>query len=150
MIQYKAALPDEYPIAAALRRTMSVEMGHDYDVTSPGWRERFVSYFRGRQAAGEAQLFLALDGGDPIGMVIVSLDRGYRLASFGARVALVNGTFVLPQYRRRGIAQRLMELALEWARAHKCSKARLRTSDAGRLLYESIGFTPTTEMQMQL
>ena len=150
MIQCKTALLDAYPIAAALRRAMSVEMGQDYDVMSPGWRERFITYFKSRQDDGNAQLFLALDGAHPIGMVIVSLDHGYRAFAFGTRVAQINGTFVLPEYRRRGVARRLMELALEWARTQKCTTARLRTSDKGRLLYGSLGFVPTTEMQLQL
>lgn len=129
---------------------MSVEHNNDFDARSSGWRAGYCTYFSEKQQAGKAQLFLAFDGGKPVGMTIVSLLDNYRTAAFGSRFAYVNSVYVYPAYRRRGIARRLMEMALAWAREHRCSQVRLRASDDGRPLYEQLGFRASTEMQLDL
>ena len=49
-------------------------------------------------------------------------------------------------WRRRGLARRLMELAIEWARVKGVAKLVLHASPQGRPLYERLGFEPTNEM----
>jgi GNAT superfamily N-acetyltransferase len=149
-LELRAARPDEYPHAAEMRREMSVEQNNDFDARSSGWRARYCAYFSEKQEAGKAQLFLAFDGTKPVGMTIVSLLENYRTAIFGVRFAYVNSVYVYPPYRRRGIARRLMEMALAWAREHECTQVRLRASDDGRPLYEQLGFRASTEMQLDL
>ena len=129
---------------------MSVEQENDFDRRSPDWRARYCAYFAEKQEDGKGQLFLALDNGKPVGMTIVSFLDNYRTAIFGVRFAYVNGVYVYPAYRRRGIARRLMQMALEWARERGCAQVRLRSSDEGRPLYEQLGFRASTEMQLDL
>lgn len=54
--------------------------------------------------------------------------------------AYVLNVYVLPDYRRRGIARRLMERLMGEARARGAVKIGLHASDFGRGLYESLGF----------
>jgi GNAT superfamily N-acetyltransferase len=149
-LELRAAHLDEFAHAAEMRRQMSVEHDGDFDARSPDWRERYCAYFSQKQRDGKGQLFLAFDGGKAIGMTIVSLLEHYRTDVFGTKYAYVNSVFVNPEYRRRGIARELMNMAIAWARERGCSYVRLRSSAEGRPLYESIGFAPTSEMQLEL
>jgi GNAT superfamily N-acetyltransferase len=149
-LELRAGRIDEYPLAAEMRRQMSVEHDGDFDARAPGWRQRYAAFFSAKQRDGKGQLFLAFDRNTAIGMAIVSFLEHYRTEAFGTRYAYVNGVFVYPQYRRRGVARQLMNKAIEWARDHGCSYVRLRSSEQGRPLYESMGFTPTSEMQLDL
>jgi len=54
------------------------------------------------------------------------------------------------EYRRRGLARRLMEEMIRWCRAQRMTTVYLHASDEGRALYESLGFTPTNEMRLPL
>lgn len=53
-------------------------------------------------------------------------------------------------FRRRGMARRLMMAMIEWARAEGYSSLNLHASDAGRALYEELGFRATNEMRLAL
>ena len=55
-----------------------------------------------------------------------------------------------PAHRRRGLARRLMETMIAWARAEGHATLYLHASDEGRGLYESLGFAPTNEMRLVL
>lgn len=149
-LELRPARIEEYPYAAEMRRQMSVEHDGDFDARSADWRARYVEFFSTKQRDGKAQLFLAFEGEKPIGMTIVSFLEHYRSHVFGVRYAYVNSVFVYAEYRRRGIARHLMQMAIGWAREHGCSYVRLRSSEQGRPLYESMGFTPTSEMQLDL
>jgi GNAT superfamily N-acetyltransferase len=149
-IECRAAGGDEYPAAAQLRQEMALEMGGDFDARSREWRARFCAYFAGKQASGNAQLFLAFDEGTPIGCATVSLTDDYRRYCFGVLSAHVNAVYVQPAYRRTGIASRLMRLAIAWAREHGCKRVRLRASEEGRFLYDALGFQAGREMELDL
>lgn len=149
-VECRAASADEYPAAAELRREMGLEWDDDFDAVSQDWRPKFCAYFGGKQGGGTAQLFLACDGETPIGFAIVSVLEHYRRYVFGSENAYVNAVYVRAAYRRRGIARRLMQLAIAWARERGCKSIRLRASDDGRYLYESLGFEAGREMELDL
>ena len=58
--------------------------------------------------------------------------------------------FTEPEHRGQGLARRLVEEALAHCRSHDIPTALLHASDAGRPLYETLGFTQTTEMRLRL
>jgi GNAT superfamily N-acetyltransferase len=64
-----------------------------------------------------------------------------------APVALVLNVYTEPDFRRMGIARALMEALLRWATPHGHDRVHLHASDAGRPLYQSLGFAPTNEMR---
>jgi GNAT superfamily N-acetyltransferase len=69
---------------------------------------------------------------------------------FGTESAWVNAVYVRPAYRRRGVGRRLMELIVAWARERDCVNVRLRASEDGKLLYETLGFHQGREMELPL
>lgn len=148
VIECRAAPLEQFAHAAELRQAMERGFDSDFDAQSGGWREKFCEYFGGKQRAGRGQLYLAFDGPAPIGMAIVTLTDEWRSFVFGMRFAFVNAVFVKPEYRRRGIGRDLMLCAIAWAKEKKCARIRLRTSEEGRALYESVGFRPGREMEL--
>jgi GNAT superfamily N-acetyltransferase len=64
--------------------------------------------------------------------------------------ANILNVYTRPESRRKGLARRLVETALEWCRANGISTVILHASDAGRPLYASMGFQPSTEMRIAL
>jgi len=67
-------------------------------------------------------------------------------AVFVGPQALVLNVHAEPGWRRRGIAEALMRAVLACADAAAMSSVVLHASDAGRGLYERLGFRPTNEM----
>ena len=65
------------------------------------------------------------------------------------RAYLLN-VYTEAKFRRRGLARKLTELAIEWTRAQGFKVLWLHASDSGRPLYESMGFEETNEMNIKL
>ncbi len=64
--------------------------------------------------------------------------------------ATVFNVYVEPRFRRQGLARRLMKIMIEWCREQGFGVVTLHASSAGRSLYESMGFKPTSEMRLKL
>jgi len=52
-------------------------------------------------------------------------------------------------YRGKGIARRLVQMAIDDCKARKLKRLSLHASDAGRPIYESMGFQATNEMRLE-
>lgn len=63
------------------------------------------------------------------------------------RQAYVFGIFVEPHRRRRGIARALVRTAVDHAVAEECAVVSLHAFEAARPLYESLGFTDSSELR---
>jgi GNAT superfamily N-acetyltransferase len=64
-----------------------------------------------------------------------------------APVPLVVNLYTEPEFRGKGIARALMNTLLKWTTAQGCDRVALHASDAGRPLYQALGFVPTNEMR---
>lgn len=62
-------------------------------------------------------------------------------------VPLAVNVYTEVQWRGRGVATALMRTLMEWAEAQGTDRVVLHASDAGRPLYESLGFSGTNEMR---
>jgi GNAT superfamily N-acetyltransferase len=66
------------------------------------------------------------------------------------RRAWILNVYTVPEFRRRGIARRLMETVVAWCREQGFRSVALHASQFGRGLYEQMGFRPTNEMRLRL
>ena len=64
------------------------------------------------------------------------------------RHAIIINVFTAPQWRRQGVARLLIQRIIEWARAERLDRLVLHASEAGRALYERLGFVGTNEMRL--
>lgn len=66
------------------------------------------------------------------------------------RRGYIMNVYTQRDYRNHGLAKRLTTTILGWCRENQIETATLHASDAGRPIYESLGFQATNEMQLQL
>ena len=114
-------------------------------------------------AASHAYLMTALPSGQYLGWVVEA--RGRIVAGGGAllrrllpRPGHVHGSeeayllnvYTDPQHRRRGLARQLMQLILAWCDTRGITRITLHASNAGRLVYQGLGFVDTNEMRLVL
>jgi GNAT superfamily N-acetyltransferase len=64
----------------------------------------------------------------------------------GGREALVVNVYTEKEFRRLGLARKLMGVVLDWSRQNGIDRLVLHASDEGRPLYEALGFQSTNEM----
>jgi len=58
--------------------------------------------------------------------------------------------YTMPEFRRKGVARLIVRSALDWCKERGYERVSLHSSEAGKLLYASLGFSPTTEMRAKL
>ncbi len=63
------------------------------------------------------------------------------------RHAIIINVFTEPAWRRQGLALMLIRRIIDWSRAERLDRLVLHSSDAGRALYERLGFVATNEMR---
>jgi len=74
------------------------------------------------QAGGKSnEFFLASDGDLFIGIAHCALRREYVEGADGGTTGYFEAVYVLPEYRKKGIARRLAELCEQWAKRKGCS-----------------------------
>jgi GNAT superfamily N-acetyltransferase len=71
--------------------------------------------------------------------------RGEVIAA--GRQALIVNVYTDPEFRRRGLARRLLTTVVDWARMHQVDSLILHATPDGRPLYESLGFEASNEMR---
>jgi len=65
----------------------------------------------------------------------------------GRHGTIIN-VFTEPEWRRRGVAALLLQRIIDWSREVHLDRLVLHASDAGRALYEKMGFVATNEMRL--
>ena len=58
--------------------------------------------------------------------------------------------FTEPDFRRRGVASKVVKDAIEWCRRNKYERLMLHASEMGRKVYSQLGFKRTWEMRLDL
>jgi predicted GNAT family acetyltransferase len=62
----------------------------------------------------------------------------------------IGDVYTYPEYRRQGKATDLTEKVIAWLKKKEVKEIRLFASEAGRDIYESLGFKQSDEMILQL
>lgn len=68
----------------------------------------------------------------------------------GQPTAYILNVYTEPAHRRRGLARLLVAEILAWCVAHDIPRASLHASEAGRSVYEQLGFVSTNELRVDL
>jgi ribosomal protein S18 acetylase RimI-like enzyme len=107
-------------------------------------RDRPEALWRQRLSSSDASTFLAVDEGDPVGLVTVYRDPDDRTC------AHLVSLWVSPDHRRSGVATSLTETVLDWARLADVQTVDLwvtENNQGARHLYERCGFSDSGERQ---
>ncbi|MFC0251571.1 aminoglycoside 6'-N-acetyltransferase [Massilia consociata] len=93
-----------------------------------------------------AQFVACTDAGAPQGLVEVALRTDYVNGTASSPVGFLEGLYVVPQWRRRGIAALLVATAEQWAREQGCAEMAsdaLLENTASHAMHRALGFEET-------
>lgn len=137
----------DLPIAADYWNAIVKEAwNEDWDKTFPNWRAMFLSVVEKRMTQGLQRYYVAEAAGEIAGVAGAQVGEAF----FGAVRGYIEGVYVVPAFRRKGVASCLMRECIEWLRSMGCDAVRLQSTVEGRPLYESLGFGPTDELELKL
>jgi aminoglycoside 6'-N-acetyltransferase I len=92
------------------------------------------------------QLMMYDDQRVPIGFIEGSIRADYVNGTETSPVGFVEGVYVLPTWRRRGVARRLYEAIGDWAKARGCRELAsdaLLENEASQRAHSALGFRET-------
>ena len=147
---------DDAETIVAHRRAMFLDMGYPDDNSMSRMCEEFRPWLKRKMQAGEYLAWFAVahnidqDGTIAAGLGLWLMDWPPHMVGPGRWRANILNVYTRPENRRNGLARKLMEHAIAWCRANGVSTVILHASDAGRSLYQSMGFKPTSEMRVVL
>ena len=130
---------------------MFEDMGHRDAARLDEMSIAFEPWVRQRMESAQYFAWLAMDDQAIIGGAgLWLMDWLPHLIGRGQQRGNIVNVYVAPEFRRRGIARALTQAALDLAEARGIDCVILHASDAGRALYESMGFRATNEMRRLL
>jgi len=148
MLNTRRATVEDAALITAHRKAMFSD-AHDADEPVLAEMSRnFEPWVRRMLANGTYAGWITRDGDRPVASAgFMTLDWApHFLDAAGESRGYVLNVYVLPDYRRRGLARALVQLCLDAARTRKIRVVALHASNAGRPLYEGMGFRSTSEM----
>lgn len=99
------------------------------------------------QQPGRFIQFLAREeSGDAVGLLEMSIRSDYVNGTEGGPVAFLEGLFVVPERRGKGVARQLIRAAETWAGAHGYSELAsdaLLENEAAQAVHRALGFEET-------
>ncbi|SRR5581483_77108 len=140
------------PTIAKHRRSMFRDMGHRDEAALDGMMTRFLPWLEAKMQAGEYLAWLAVttDNSVVAGAGLWLMDWPPHMLSSSSRRGNIVNVYTEAEFRRQGLARRLMRVVMDWCKANQIDLVVLHASDEGRPLYESLGFTAGNEMRIKL
>lgn len=115
-----------------------------------GFARALEGYFKKHVPAGTCVVWLAEDGGEVAACAVLTLAEDLPgLKNPSGRVGYLHNVYTHPQYRRQGLAEKLVGNCLQSAKEWGAGRVCLGATEQGRPLYEKLGFQPESgDMQL--
>ncbi len=154
--ELRLATLDDIPTLVKHRRGMFVDMeamgGHPLNSRGLDAMDvQYASYLREHLSDGRLQAWVVMDADRAAasGSILYS-DWLPRPDGKPAVLAYVHSVYTELDYRRIGLARRILTAMIAECRARGLARLSLHASDQGRGLYQQLGFVPTNEMRLVL
>jgi len=151
-ISIRPATPQDSAVILHHRRSMFQDMGEGSAEDLDRMVEATAPWLAGALADGSYRGWLAETADQRVvaggGVLISTWPAGPRDPI--TKRALIINVYVEREVRKQGLARRLMSLMIQWLQEQGFHSIVLHASDAGRHLYETLGFVPTNEMRLRL
>lgn len=147
----RGATADDIPEILRQRRGMYLDMGYEDSPALAAMLSTCEPYLSQSLANGSFRGWLGLSGQRFVGggAVVISPWPSHPDDQECRRATILN-VYVYPDFRRQGMARRLMRIMIGWCREQQFAAVYLHASKDGRHLYESLGFEPTNEMKLKI
>lgn len=144
MVEYKIATNDDIELLMSSRLEMLKvvnDLPADYE-----YSDEIINESRDYFLNGDQVTVLALDGDVVAGCASMSFMRIMPTFSHptGKRAHLMN-VYTRSEYRRQGIARKMVNMLIDETWKRGATEISLDATKMGRPLYESLGFTNSTE-----
>lgn len=144
VIEYKTATASDIDLLMSSRLEMLKvvnSLDEDYQYSDEIIRESRDYFLNGDQVT-----VLAMDGDKVIGCASMSFMRIMPTFSHptGKRAHLMN-VYTSKEYRRQGIAEKMVKMLIDITWQRGATEISLDATEAGRPLYEKLGFKDSTE-----
>ncbi len=142
MLRIRPATSGDAAVLARFRVLLFREMGR-LEGNEAEFAHASENYFAWALSTDREAAWIAESYGEPVAVLSMTLEPmppkpgRHRLLE-----AYMHNVYVLPEQRMRGLAKRLVNTALDYARDEGIRRIRLFTSDDARWLYEHLGFHP--------
>ena len=147
----RAATAADLSVIMRHRRCMFAEMGFKDEASLDAMEATSAPFIKAGLESGTFRGWLVEAAeGVVAGGGIVTLDYPSSPRDPSSRRAYILNMYTEPEYRRRGLAGLILEAMILWCKEEGFGWVSLHASDAGRHLYETLGFKPTNEMRLAL
>lgn len=151
-ITIRHAAVTDVPDLVRLRRAMFEAMGFEDPAQLDAADAAAEAYFSENIPAESFHGWLAVT---PTGMAVgsggVVIDQHPPGPSNPlGQIGYIMNVVTAPDYRRRGIARRIMQAVLQWLAEQGIRHVVLHATEMGRPLYEELGFVHSNEMRLSL
>lgn len=148
-VDFAIATVDDLPRIVEMKLAMFREAGHATLLAPTGATDILADY-QDLYSRGLACHFLARAPEGVVGTVGAFLKTDLPFRYFvPPHYGFIGDVYTEPAYRGRGFARILNEDAIAWLRKQGVTMIRLLASEAGRPLYEKLGFKPSDEMVLK-
>lgn len=133
------------------RKSMFADMGLGTEDSRQQMGILFEQWVMPKMDSGEFWTWLACDEDRVVsGVGVWKLDWPPGPVGGDLGHAYIYNVYTEDEYRRRGLARRLMQHTIEDCTQRGIGVIGLHASIFGRALYEELGFTPTNEMRLNV
>jgi|AGTN01.1.fsa_nt_gi N-acetylglutamate synthase and related acetyltransferases len=140
-VTYRKATPADIGALIELRFAyLAEDCGEVGEEERKAISSQLSDYFK-RQIGNNFSAYLAETDGKPIAAVYMAVaEKPANPAFITGKTATVLNVFTYPEYRRKGVATRLLKMLIDEAKTMNISYLELSATDDGKPLYEKLGF----------
>ena len=152
-INIRVANPQENYLIAKHLYLMWQDIGVPKDSIESNWLEITEEYIDKARQQLFYQAFIAELNNTIVGSVSCQIFAGLYpniLKPEYRKRGYIWGVYVEPDYRRQGIAKKLMGEAIAYLKSIDCTQVTLHGSPQGKPLYSHLGFDENNEMKLDL
>ena len=149
--QFRLLRVEDVPTLIHHRCQMFTDMGQGKHPKMEGMLVAFENWAVGAIERGHHTGFVAEHQGQAVSSLsLIFPEYSPRLQDLDAHRPYIFNIYTEPQHRRKGLARKLVEMALELCQERGATLVALHASEDGRALYESLGFKASNEMTIAI
>ena len=138
MIEYRKLGKNDLDEFIRIRIGQLREEGATEDIAL---KPALLDYYNRHMADGTFVSYIAVDGDKIVGTSGMSfVEKPPYFGCPSGKLGLLSSMYTDNNYRRQGIAKKLLSMVVDEARAYGCGVVQITASDMGVLLYSDFGF----------
>ena len=138
MIEYRKLGKNDLDEFIRIRIAQLREEGATEDIDL---KPALLDYYNRHMADGTFVSYIAVDGDKIVGTSGMSfVEKPPYFGCPSGKLGLLSSMYTDNNYRRQGIAKKLLSMVVDEARAYGCGVVQITASDMGVLLYSDFGF----------